>query len=379
MKMSHDTSSSAGEPNPVDMLLAKLNEQQVLINKQHDALRSNDDTTAAYTRTAEYVAASSISVPITPATESFNPSTAPTTSPPSVAGDDTTTPSAEEVLRLKAELEFARAKMARMDQELAQSRITKHTIDQCNASEADFSLNSQQDDRFNQFPPNLRPQVQRDHSWAAQDDARSDTSDALSASGFTRARGIWGHGGGRPAFGGIPGAIPVFQPSDAVSASQWVNRSFGQPFVESPMACPPPPMNFRNDRLTPDPEFLMAPPTARRNPVGNRFNNRSSVGSYPYAGSSSSFDGYTPSSTPYGSVGGLSGGVAPMGGPMGLHMNMGMNGGMNMATSMYNGYQPQPIGTPLSPHAPEFTSSSVGWKNEVSSLRTYFQTALTHN
>jgi hypothetical protein len=45
---------------------------------------------------------------------------------------------------------------------------------------------------------------------------------------------------------------------------------------------------------------------------------------------------------------------------------MGMTGGMNM----YSGYQPQPIGTPLSPHAPEFTSSSVGWKNEVSSSRT---------
>jgi hypothetical protein len=147
-----------------------------------------------------------------------------------------------------------------------------------------------------------------------------------------------------------------------------MNRSFGQPFVDGPMASMPPmpytgpPMNaFRNNGMMQDPELLMAPPAARRGPVGGRFNNRSSAGSFPYASSNSSFDGYTPSTTPFGSVAG----VNHMGGQVG----MGMNTSMNMGANAYGGYQPQPIGTPLSPHAPEFTSSSAAsWKNDVSVL-----------
>jgi len=156
-----------------------------------------------------------------------------------------------------------------------------------------------------------------------------------------------------------------------------MNRSFGQPFVDGPMASMPPmpsmpampsmpytgpPMNaFRNNGMMQDPELLMAPPAARRGPVGGRFNNRSSAGSFPYASSNSSFDGYTPSTTPFGSVAG----VNHMGGQIG----MGMNTNMNMGANAYGGYQPQPIGTPLSPHAPEFTSSSAAsWKNDVSVL-----------
>ncbi len=364
--------SAVNEVNPMDKLLAKLSEQQAVINKQHEALKSSEDT--SYARTADYIATANSSVPITPAPESFNNSTAPTTSPPSNASDDNSPQSVDEVARLKAELEAARGKIARMDQELAQTRITKHTLDQAigNSSETDYPLNHQVDDRLNHLPPNLRPQIQRDNSWAAQDDARSDTSDALSASGFNRARAIWANGG-KPAF---PGAQGAFQSSEAPNAGQWMNRGFGQPFVDNSMGSMPPmpsmpampsmpyngpPMNaFRNNGMMPDPELLMAPPAIRRGPMGSRFNNRSSAGSFPYASSNSSFDGYTPSTTPFASVAG----VTHLGGQMG----MGMNTGMNMGTNAYGGYQPQPIGTPLSPHAPEFTSSAVSWKSDVSAL-----------
>ena len=377
MKVNHD-SSSAAEANPMDKLLAKLSEQQVLINRQHEALKTSEDS-ATYSRTAEYVSASS-SVPITPATETFNNSTAPTTSPASVDGDDAA--AAEDILRLKAELEAAKGKIARMDQELAQTRITKHTIDQAlgTASEADFPLTHPvevNDPRLGQFqqslPATARAHIQRDNSWAAQEDSRSDTSDALSAGGFNRARAIWGNGG-KPTFSGVPTALPNFQPSEALSASQWMNRSFGQPFVESPsMQYSASPMTaFRNDRMMQDPDMLMGAPAFRRNPVGGRFNQRHS-GSLPYASSSSPYDGYTPASTPYGSVGGMGGGVANMGAPMGL----GMNTGMNMGGGMYGGYQPQPIGTPLSPHAPEFTSSGAGWKNDVSDSISFRFNSLT--
>jgi hypothetical protein len=213
MEINHDSTSST-EPNPMDKLLTKHSEQQA-VSKQHEVLRTSEDLTVAYTGTAEYVSASS-SVPITPTTETFNNSTAPPTNPPNVPREETATPSAEEVLRLKAELEAAKGKIARMDQELIQSRITKHTLDQAmgSASEADFPLNPQFEGRLNHLPQSLntttRSHFQRDGSWATQEDARSDTSDALSAGDFNRAREIWGNRV-KP---GLPAAVPAFQPSD---------------------------------------------------------------------------------------------------------------------------------------------------------------------
>ncbi|KAH6669990.1 putative meiotic coiled-coil protein 2 [Halenospora varia] len=352
MKINHDYDSSV-EADPMGKLLAKLSEQSAVINKQHEALKSADDNTT-YLRTMEYVSAST-TMPITPITDVHMNSTAPSTRPASIVGDDIQGASTDELLRLKLELEAAKGKIAQMDQEIAQNKITKHIIDQAigTASEVDFPINPNLGDpRLGNFQQSAdiggRPPLTRDNSWAATDDNRSDTSDALSASGFNRARAIWNQGG-KPNYSGLQGAIPAFQPSEALSTSQWMNRGFGQPFVDAPMPHSGPQMNtFRGDRMVPDPELLMAPPAGRRNQPG-----RFGRGSLPYASSSSSYDGYTPSSTPYGSVGGMAGGVAPMSGPMG------------MGGSIYGGYQPQPIGTPLSPHAPEFTSSNAGWKTEA--------------
>lgn len=350
MKTSHEP-GSATEPNPMDKLLAKLSEQSAALNKQHEALKNSDDN-IAYTRTAEYVSASS-SLPITPATETNNNSTAPSTGPASITGDETTNTGDDEVLRLKLELEAAKHKLARMDQELAQSRITKHTLDQA-MGEPEYPMNPDINVLNNLSQSTVRPQVQRDNSWAAQEDNRSDTSDAMSASEFNRARAIWGNGG-RPPFNSQSPLPPFQAPPDALASNQWMNRGFGQPYDAPPAPFAGPPMNgFRGDRMMPDPDLLMGPPAGRRNQVGGRFT-RAGGGSFPYASSSSSYDGYTPVPAPYGSVGGMGGGVAPMGGPMGI--NAGMNGG----GSMYGGYQPQPIGTPLSPHAPEFTSTTSGY------------------
>ncbi|KAL2066614.1 hypothetical protein VTL71DRAFT_2685 [Oculimacula yallundae] len=365
MKINHDASSSK-EANPMDKLLAKLSEQQATINKQNEALKSTEDTVCY--RTVDYVSATN-SVPITPATDSYNFSTAPTTNSPSISGDDVPVQSASELAALKAELEAAKGKIARMDQELAQTRITKHTLDQVvgNASETDYPMQMPSEERLNHLPSLARPQFTRDSSWATQDDARSDTSDALSASGFNRARAIWNNGG-KPNFGaptppyaGVPGPLPSFQPVDGPNSAQWMPRSYGPPFAESmPYGAVPP---FRGDRMIQDPDILMAPPLGRRSqPGGGRYNNRSSASSFPYASSNSSFDGFTPSSTPYGSVANLPAGLPNMGG-------MGMN-------NMYTGYQPQPIGTPLSPHAPEFTVSNPGWKGDgqVGEGQTYLPT-----
>lgn len=349
----------------MDKLLAKLSEQQDALSKQRELLKSSEEQDAC-SRTAEYVSGANNSALTAPAMDTLNSNTAPTAelSNPT-AHHDAVPPSAEEVLRLKLELEAAKGKLARMDQELAQSRITKHTLDQVigTPSELDFPVGQQVEDgdiRDNSLQLghkfNARSQGNRDLSWAAGDDSRSDTSDALSASGFNRARAIWGNGP-KPSFPAAQPTAANFQPSEALAASQWVSRGFGQPFVDTGMQYASAPMNaFRGDRMMPDPDLMMAPHTARRNNTASRFNNRA-VGSFSYAGSNGSYDGYTPA-TSYGAINSIGAGV-------GASIGLGMSG---EPAGMYSGYQPQPIGTPLSPHAPEFTAST-GWKGDVSSSR----------
>ena len=372
MNISSEPAPSAETSNPMDKLLVKLSEQSVAISKQTEALKEDN---SAYLRTADYVSASN-SIPLTTADDTFHRSTVPATSPPSLAGDG---PSADELLRLKLELEAAKGKIARMDQELAQSRITKHTLDEAmgSASEPDFPMahHSEVDSRFQPVPsglnPTSRPQAYRDNSWAAQDDARSDTSDALSAGGFNRARAIWNNGD-KPNFPTVqqgPMLGGFQQPSGEFSQAQYMSRSFGQPFVDAPELYSAPQPTFREQRMVQDLDIMMAPPARRPNSRPTpcpRFNPRN-VGSLPYAGSNSSYEGFAPTSTPFGSLGGIGSGTT-----MGMNMSGGPSTGIagGMHGGMYGGYQPQPIGTPLSPHAPEFNASGSLWKNDVSVLLT---------
>jgi hypothetical protein len=370
MKMSHDTASNSSDDgtNPMDKLLAKLSEQQDALTKQRDLLKSSEENTI-YNRTVEYVSGTSNSALITPTSDIFNVSTAPTTAAPNLAEDDATQLSADEVLRLKRELEAAKGKIARMDQELAQTRITKHTVDRVigTPSELDFPVSQQaeiSDNCLSNVQHGLKStirQTHRDLSWAGQDDSRSDTSDTLSASGFNRTRDIWGNSP-KPAFPGAQNSATNFQPSEALTASQWMGPGFSQPFIDTPIQYTGTSVNaFRGDRIMPGPELLMTQPTTRRNNLAGRLANRT-VGSFSYAGSNGSYDGYAPVSALYGAANGLGGGVNTS---IGLGVSAGISG--NMPGGTYSGYQPQPIGTPLSPHAPEFTSST-GWKGDVSTI-----------
>jgi hypothetical protein len=354
MKMNHDVSSSKDDDvNPMDLLLAKLSEQQAVITRQHVALKTVDDI--SFTRTAEYVANSSGSSVLDNQVTEVAASTAPTTGSGTPALEEAAQLSAEEVLRLKLELEQAKGRIARMDQELTQTRITKHTIEQaigC-ASEADFPLTQTNDTSQYQQPVNVsaRPQYIRDGSWNRAEDARSDTSDALSAGGFNRARAIWNNNTRQP----FPGALPEFQAQPtAFPNGAWVGRGFAQQMPDSAIYGPPA-GSFRNDRLTPELDSAMGPPGDRRNNnrINGRLGNRNAA-AYNYAGSNGTYEGFGPAIVGYGSVAGMSGGVAGSG--------MGMGGGSPLD------YQPQPIGTPLSPFAPEFTTSGGGWKNDVSAI-----------
>ena len=100
--------SESVQQSPVEQLLAKLTQQQEALSrkKQHQSENSGGDGSSS--ATDPYAN--------TPPTES-------------VANSDGR-PDAVEVFRLKKELELAQERMAQMDLELTQSRITKHTVEE---------------------------------------------------------------------------------------------------------------------------------------------------------------------------------------------------------------------------------------------------------
>ncbi|UNI20034.1 hypothetical protein JDV02_006164 [Purpureocillium takamizusanense] len=306
---------------PMDKLLAKLTEQQAVLNQQNEALRSAEDDkiTRVHARTVEH-ASSSNSLPITPASDVF-PAATPSTRPASAAIEDSR-PDTDEVLRLKLQLAQAQNRISKLDQELAKTKSFKAETDP-----QSFTV------------PRGMPLVSREPTWAPADDSQSDTSDAMSATALNRNRGIWG-----PSKGGFPNSNTFQPPASEPSAANWFGgRGYGQPFGESNESYPVMD-SFRADRAAPDPVQMMRAPAGRR---GGRYDHRLSAPNQ-----------YT------GGFGAMPGPVNQID-PMATQMPMNAPPGLGpMGMGMYSPYQQQPIGTPLSPHASEFTSKAV-WKNEA--------------
>ncbi|KAL4886371.1 armadillo-type protein [Aspergillus karnatakaensis] len=103
-----------------------------------------------------------------------------------------------ELLRLKQELQAANSRIALQEQELAQTRVIKHTLDQALGppSEADFSGRDISEQTISNLQSAFNASLPAPHllqdGWNAQEDSQSDISDALSAGAYNRARGFWG-------------------------------------------------------------------------------------------------------------------------------------------------------------------------------------------
>ncbi|EER40518.1 pumilio-family RNA binding repeat protein [Histoplasma capsulatum H143] len=266
-----------------------------------------------------------------------------------------------EMLRLKRELMAANSRIALQEQELAQTRVIKHTLDQALGppSEADFggreitehTISSLQ----NVFNSSTRPYNQRQDAWATQDDAHSDISDALSAGAFNRARGIWNNSHPPSVKNAVgiydkPYCEPTPLGSPTVTADpsrNWAGR-FSQPGFggQNPgyiagqrvLSGPGSPTFGFDGRFTGEQaQYLQAPGNRRSSAQLNR------------GGSC-----FPPQNSPWGTFST----VAP-GGPT-------MRAVSNQHVSPYPGmfpgpgqYQQRPIGTPLSPTAAEFTVNSA--------------------
>ncbi|RGP80827.1 meiotic coiled-coil 2 [Fusarium longipes] len=321
MKISHDH-LTAEQPYPVDKLLAKLSEQAM--DQQVDSLKANNDG-ALYARVFDH-ASSSNSLPVTPATDAF-PSTAPTTRPASASLDDTRSEN-EEVARLKMQLAQAESKISELGQELAETRVVKTAPDTSATG------------------TNSSAYTARESAWGSPDDAHSDTSDAMSASTFNRTREIWG---GHPG----PFANTLQAPVAEPAPGKWLGgRSFIPPYPESNGSPYPVMDSFRSERMTPDAEMMRPNYGRRGNRMESRFNSPQPFGS-GYGGgynSPANQSDYMGSPVP-GPPMNVPQGISPMG--------------------IYPPYPP-PAGTPLSPHASEFTASS-GWKNEVGPPATVYR------
>jgi hypothetical protein len=307
----------------MDKLLARLSEQQAMLNHQNEALKSGDGDVNICQRVTGHTSSSN-SLPITPATDGFS-STAPSTRPASAALDEARSDS-DEVLRLKLQLAQAQNKICKLDQELAHRTMKAEPDLQVINTVRGMGASA------------------RENAWVMTDDDHSDTSDALSTTLFARARGIWGTTKGPFAGNVLQGAAADPQPGT------WLGgRGFNEAFTDASSTYHS--MDgYREDRLSPDPDLVMRQSASRRS---HRYDHRVS-NSHHFTNM-----GYNP----------VNGPMAPfeaVGGQM-ASGNMHQPSNLPMGMGAYASYQQQPVGTPLSPHASEFTSKTH-WKTEVSPI-----------
>lgn len=301
----------------MDKLLAKLSEQQAKLKQKPDSPKYSDTESPRMSACEDL--ASSTSMPTTPTVHTL--STTDAELRPASATLQQQNTEADEVLRLKLQLVQAQNKISKLDQELAHSRTSR-------PSSAGQKIAPSR---------GLAAQSSRDSPWNLTDDANSDTSETFSNSGLAKRRAIWGNP--KASFSGTALHTPAAEPSP----STWLDgRMLGPGYMEHPYSTSE---VHRNDSMNPEADLLMRSSANRRN---TRLDSRMGGGHQQlgptFSGPTSPFDPMIAS------ISAANMGMPPNHGSMGI--------------SMFPQYQQQPIGTPLSPHASEFTSKG-NWKSEV--------------
>lgn len=316
----------------MDSLLAKLSEQQVLLAKQKSAL-SNTPEGSKQVKDGS----STSSTLLTPASESF--------SSPTDDGLQTVRIDAVEMARLKKELDDAKEQIARQKQELDQSRVVKHTFDQAMGPPSDAAL-SPPFGPVSAFTASQRPMNTLQGPWRTED-ARSDGSDVIIP--INSSSNVWS-GASRPGFNtGLP------------SNSAWgqhTSRAWGQRGLDNPM--PPPMMSQQPSMQQRNYSVPISPSSAGGRRGMNDFDQFNQGRGY----------GQTNRNASVFQPGGWNSFAATPGTVDGLNL-----GGMNPGSAypslgvFPSAYQPQPIGTPLSPTATEFRTGPASgnpWNNATS-------------
>lgn len=308
--------------------MTNLNGQNNTLKKQLMDLR--DESESDGVKDEDHSSGSDL---FTPATESFD-----IISPPSDA-------EAAELLRVRQELAAANSVISRQAEEIAETRNLKHTMDQAMGPPSETGYGHRPDiteqtisHLQSAFNASARPfTTSRIDSWHPQEDSRSDNSDALSAGSYTRARGIWSNPT-QPAF---PIGLNVAReapPSYSGPGPAW-NTGFGnQGFAGQGMQA-------GNQRMTSGTTVPSYQFDGRYGGDISHFGQsngvRRTLSSYNRPGS-----GFPSRSTPCGSFPSPLTGLSPASIPP-----------LDMASHL--GYQPRPIGSPLSPSTSDFTTGSL--------------------
>ena len=329
----------------MDSLLAKLSEQQAVLAKQKSALTPAPEPIKKEERTQVKDDSSASSTLLTPASGSFGRSS------PTSEGEETIKIDVEQMFRLKKELDAAKSQIARQKQELDQSRVIKHTFDQAIGPPSDTALSPRlgTHDPGNMFVGSHRPFGQApghyedvrsngfdpETSFSTIPNVRVGDPKAGMGTGFRPESG-WGQADSRPwAQRGVNNSLPP-----AMMPPQ-------QPLQTRNYSMPVSPLRGGGRGMTDFSHFNQG----RNFDQGNSNRNPSL-----FQRGGNAWEVYA-------------GGPGPMD-------DMNLSGMTN--TSAYNpmaiyssGYQPRPIGTPLSPTAPEFRGAGVQapanpWNNAVS-------------
>ncbi|KAI1269331.1 armadillo-type protein [Xylariaceae sp. FL1019] len=370
-QLSHESPAPSDpiDPNAINSYLARFSRQP----SAHAGNISSFSINNARPNAKPEHGASCNSVPMTPAPEGFGTTATATRPASATVHESSTSTSDEEVMRLKYELAQAQNRLSHL--ELSQSRPTQSGPDQSvNPSPVDMEFpkiefpNTQLSvQTATRYPPMHSLNTAAQHpatrdgtaAWPGYDDSRSDTSDAaLSATGFNRFRNIWG--GARQGPGAfVSNSLP---PPELPHNGPWAGvagRHSSQGYQDSPMPFDPSLTgNFRPDRLTPDFDLTARP--ARRN---GRYDVRFGV---PGFGNMNTTQGY--------------GGQAGYGGYNYPQQQFDSGPGLpstshnGMGSGTYSSYQPQPVGTPLSPLASEFTSAMTSHAGSTTEGQTYLPT-----
>jgi hypothetical protein len=355
-------------PASMDSLLAKLSEQQVILEKQKNTLSPKQ-----YERGQHQDDSSSGSVLLTPASEKNSFSKI--QSGDEKGKDATTQLDVVEMVRLKKELDAAKDQIARQKIELDQNRVIKHTIDQvtslsCGAEvKPKFDASSVHHATLN---PAIRAGTMRQDNWSHNEDTRSEFSDVMSAAAFNTTQNIWS-----------PPVRPTFTTGSSVHSNQqfqqpsstwgqpgarpWNHRGAGpslpslaipqqQHMQQRNYSGPMSPVSANDVRAFNDYNQFQGSSGLRRSNAQNTRN----TSLFPLS-RNNGWDMYT------GNVGALDGVNVAMN-PNAAFQSMGL-----YPASLQ--YQPRPIGTPLSPTAEEFRTSQASatpWNAAVGSTHHSF-------
>lgn len=194
----NDARKPSNDVRSLDKLLHNLQDQNKALKRQEAEIKNgaNSDRHLSVSMSASGDSSSNSDAGVSTAVPFDNGSTGLPTAPcptPAIVKTDNA-----EILRVKQELEAAKSVISRQEQELAETRTLKHTMDQAMGPPSEIGdfvppkdLNENTIGHLQSaFNAAARPFTSPNDGWMAQDNLQVDPTD-LAGGNFGRSRGIW--------------------------------------------------------------------------------------------------------------------------------------------------------------------------------------------